>query len=233
MTYGFSPACDVYAENIQICNGVDRFDCFFKGKKLGAVQLAVPGRHNVLNAMACICVGLNFSLDFGLIAESFLSFEGVNRRFQVKAKVDDILVVDDYGHHPTEIAATLATARSLERPRVLTVFQPHRYTRTKFLMNEFVSTLLAADHLILTDIYAASEPAIEGVTAQSLCERLTAAGHPDVTYVKKEEIPAHLLARVRSGDLVLTLGAGDITRIGEEFVLALTQKFATAGEKTL
>ena len=222
MTYGFSKRCDVYANEIKTQGCMTKFDCFLKGKRLGAIQLMVPGQHNVLNALACVCVGLNLGIDFSVIENCFVSYLGVHRRFQIKGRVNDISVVDDYGHHPTEIQATLQTAKSLEKKRIVTVFQPHRYTRTKLLFDEFVRSLLASDILIITDIYAASEPPLEGISSVALCDRIKQAGHTNCIYLKKESIPEHLLSITSPGDMVMTLGAGDIYLLGEKFLELLT-----------
>jgi len=228
MTYGFSPEFDVYAANLRDQGCTSKFDCYYHGKLLGTFQLVVPGRHNVLNAMACICVGLVFQVEGGVLAESLLAFQGVNRRFQIKGRVNDIMVVDDYGHHPTEIAATLQAARSLKKHQIITVFQPHRYTRTKFLMDEFVQVFADTEPLLITDIYAASEPPIDGVSAAAMCERLRAGGNARVEYVAKEQIVARLSELAHPGDMVLTLGAGDITKFGDEFLTALSQRQSAA-----
>lgn len=227
--YGLAETCDVHAQNIRMQGCTTKFDCFSGKNFLGAIQLIIPGQHNVLNALAAVCVGLALEIDFSVIAGSFLSFQGVNRRFQIKGRVSDVVVVDDYGHHPTEIAATLKTARSLDKKRVLTVFQPHRYSRTKFLMEEFVKVLASAENLIVTDIYAASEPPIDGITGEALCTRLEAAGHKNVRYVPRKEVLSAVLSDVQPEDLVLTLGAGDITRVSEELVAALEQRFSPTG----
>ena len=218
MTYGFSKDFDISADNVRTQGGLTRFDCFAKEQYLGAIKLLVPGRHNVLNALACVCIGRNLSLDFSVIEKCFMSYQGVHRRFQMKGRVKDVVVFDDYGHHPTEIQATLQTAKSLEQKRLVTVFQPHRYTRTKLLFDDFVKSLLASDVLIITDIYAASEPALEGVSSEALCACIKKEGHSDCVYLQKERIPEHLQRIIKPGDMVLTLGAGDVYSLGEKFL---------------
>lgn len=220
ITYGYSPENDVYVRNIELQGWSTQFECVARGKSLGVFTLAIPGRHNVLNALACIALGLELDIEMGVIQRSLREFKGVNRRFQIKGEVNDVLVVDDYGHHPTEIVATLLTAQSLKKKRVVTVFQPHRYTRTKFLMDDFVKSLSLSDYLVITDIYAASEPAMEGVSTEVLAQRLKEFGKCHFVYLKKEEIIPHLLTVVKPGDLVLTLGAGDVTRLSGDFVEA-------------
>lgn len=237
MTYGFNSSNDIFAQNIMMDGYATKFECVFKRKILGQICLNIPGRHNILNALACLSVGLMLSIDFDLISESLKGFSGVKRRFQVKADVDNILVIDDYGHHPTEITATLQAARSLKKQRVVCVFQPHRYTRTMYLMEEFVKSLSLSDYLIVTDIYAASEKPIEGVTSYVLYEKIRTSGHIPVVYLKKEEILDHLSEIIRPGDLIITLGAGDINRIADDFAATIKNKSMNSvepvGEKIL
>ncbi len=216
MTYGFLKKNHVVAENIHNQGYSSRFECIVNGKNSGTIQLPVPGRHNILNALACVCLGLKCSIDFSVIQNTLKSYRSVRRRFQRIGEKDDITVIDDYGHHPTEITAVLETARSLGKKRVVTVFQPHRYTRTKLLMDDFVKALSLSDYLIITDIYAAGESGIDGVSAQDLCERLKIL-ESRVVYLKKESIVEHLLKITRPGDLVLTLGAGNIHQIAGDF----------------
>ncbi|HOW34810.1 MAG TPA: UDP-N-acetylmuramate--L-alanine ligase [Candidatus Omnitrophota bacterium] len=223
-TYGFSKENDVVASHEKLNGRSLGFDCAYKGRNIGRFDLSIPGKHNILNALACICVSMQMGIDLEVIRESLREFKGVRRRFQLKTDVNDIMVIDDYGHHPTEIKATIETAKSLGRKRVVTVFQPHRYTRTKFLMEEFVKSLSASDCLVITDIYAASEEVIPGVTSEKLCELIRASGKPEVIYLKKERIIDYLLDNVRKGDLVLTLGAGDITRISDAFAQKLNDR---------
>jgi UDP-N-acetylmuramate--alanine ligase len=230
LTYGFSPVNELHTESMRFVNNEQcywEFDCVFKNKKLPQFQLTIPGQHNILNAMASIALGLKLSIDPEIIQKSLKSFAGVNRRFQRKGSFNDIMIVDDYGHHPTEITATLKAAHSIKKKRVITVFQPHRYSRTKFLMDDFVFALSQSDFLILTDIYAASEEPIEGITSQVLLDKIIKGGKKDAAYLKKEEIVEYLSKMVRPGDLVLTLGAGDIYRVGEE-LLPLLQKQTTS-----
>ena len=216
--YGTKKNDDFYASNVALNGYSTSFDCFLKRKNLGTIQLNVPGEHNVLNALACVAVGRKLGIDFAVIQKSLRSFGGVERRFQLKADIHDILVVDDYGHHPTEISSTLKTARSFGKKRLITVFQPHRYSRTKYLWKEFAQSLSLSDYLILTDIYAASEKPIKGVTTEELFHEMKAAKKMKVVYLNKERISWHLLDMVRPGDLVIFLGAGDITHAGEDFV---------------
>jgi UDP-N-acetylmuramate--alanine ligase len=183
----------------------------------------MPGPHNVLNALACIAVALELDVPFNAIQEGFATFSGVGRRFTVKGEPKGIMVVDDYGHHPVEIRATLAAAREgWPERRIVAAFQPHRYTRTHELFNEFVTAFYDADVLVLTDVYAAGEQPIEGATAERLAEEVRRHGQKDVTWIANRElIPGHLAGIVREGDIVITLGAGNIWQQGESLVRLL------------
>lgn len=221
LTYGLSPEDDIHAEGIRENKGPEYFLMFegwTPGRLLGEFKLRLPGRHNILNAMACIGVGLQLGIPVPVIQKSLESFQGVKRRFQIKGRSQGVMVVDDYGHHPTEIRATLAAALSLKEQRLITVFQPHRYTRTMYLMEEFVSALSLSDEVIITDIYAASEKPIDGVSAPVLSEKLKATGKKTVQYLPKDAIVTHLKTMARPGDMILTLGAGDVFRVGEELL---------------
>lgn len=219
--YGLSSQSHVYAQRIEHKELSSSFDCYGLGKKLGEVKLQVPGRHNVLNALACVTLGLNMEIPFVTIKRSLFEFRGVKRRFQIKGEENDILVVDDYGHHPTEIQATLQAAKTLNKRRLIAVFQPHRYSRLKFLWKEFAQSLLVCDHVIITDVYAASEKPLEGITSQKFQEYMGGVNYPHAVYLKKEDILSYLLDFAKPGDLVLTLGAGDVTKISDELVLEL------------
>ena len=181
------------------------------GVDLGALHLRVPGQHNVLNALATVAVGLEVGLPFVRIAGALEEFRGAERRFQLRGEERGVMVVDDYGHHPTEIAAVISAARAGINRRVVVVFQPHRYTRTQQLMNEFGSALAMADEIVLTDIYSAGEAPIEGVTLDALASTVRAAARCEVHLVRAvEDVPAAVARIAQSGDLVLTLGAGSI-----------------------
>jgi UDP-N-acetylmuramate--alanine ligase len=221
ITYGMTAQADIAATQVEVMH--DRFgsafNVKFRGQDLGRVQLNVPGMHNVSNALAAIAVGLDLELSFEIIASALETFRGAERRFQVKGiRSENILVVDDYGHHPTEIRATLAAAKSSGR-RIVTLFQPHRYTRTAALREEFARSFYDADVVLLTDIYAASEEPIEGITAQALADDIERFGHRNVRYIGTVEQGAQAIADVvHPNDLVLTLGAGSVWKAGEEFL---------------
>jgi len=183
---------------------------------LGQLRLRVPGRHNLLNALGAVAVGLEANVPFDRIAAALEEFRGADRRFQLRGEARGVLVVDDYGHHPTEIAAVIAAARAGINRRVVVVFQPHRYSRTSQLLPEFGASLSAADEVVLTDIYAAGEDPIPGVTVESVAEAIRAAGRCPVHVVKDlPALPAAVASRARSGDLVITLGAGSIGTIAD------------------
>jgi UDP-N-acetylmuramate--alanine ligase len=190
---------------------------------LGECSLGVPGRHNVLNALAAVAVGLDLEIPFVTIAKALAAFTGVQRRFQVRGRAGGVIVVDDYGHHPAEIRATLAAAKAGFDARVVTVFQPHRYTRTYHLRQEFLTAFNQTDVLLVMDVYPAGEAPIAGVSAAGLVEGIRAHGHRDVTYVggDKARVVDHLMQITRPGDLVLTLGAGDVGQVGPELLLRL------------
>jgi UDP-N-acetylmuramate--alanine ligase len=189
--------------------------------ELGRLALAVPGRHNLLNALAAVAVGMELGLTFDRIAAGLEQFRGAERRFEVRGEPGGVLVVDDYGHHPTEIAAVLNAAKSLNR-RIVVAFQPHRYTRTASLMNEFGPALSAADHVLLTDIYAAGEDPIPGVTLDALAARVREATAAPVDVVPRlDDLAAAIVNAARPGDVVITLGAGSIGSVPEKLVPAL------------
>jgi UDP-N-acetylmuramate--alanine ligase len=192
-----------------------RFQVTYKEKDLGEFTLRVPGTHNVLNATASIAVGIALDIPTQQIRSALEGFRGVDRRFQFKGVAADVSVIDDYGHHPTEIRATLAAARQCGFRRVHVIFQPHRFTRTRDLMDEFSTAFADADTVLLLDIYPASEKPIEGVTAEALAIRIARAGKPGVAYASSfAEAVASVAALARPGDMVLTLGAGSVSQLG-------------------
>ncbi len=195
--------------------------------ELGELRLQVPGRHNLLNALAAVAAGLEVGVPFDTIAAALGEFQGAERRFQRLGEEDGIMVVDDYGHHPTEIAAVIAAARAGIDRRVIVVFQPHRYSRTSQLLREFGSALSAADEVVLTDIYAAGEPPIPGVTLEALATVVRAAARGGVRVVAAlEDLPAAVATMARPGDLVITLGAGSIGGVGERILEAIRHRRA-------
>lgn len=216
ITYGVSAQADMQASDIGCGHFASDFSMRYRGADLGRFHLRIPGRHNVLNAMAAACVAIELEVKPDAIREALALFSGVERRFQVRGKERGVTVVDDYGHHPTEIRATLDGARLCGFRRIHVLFQPHRYTRTAHLMDDFAHAFHQADSVFVMDIYAASEQPIEGVTAEALVERMRQFGHRSVEYVGT---PARgvdaLYGVVRDGDMALTLGAGNVWQAGE------------------
>ncbi len=225
VTYGMRGHAELAASDVQIQREIfgSEFTVKRRGETLGRIKLNVPGEHNVLNALAAVAVGFELELNFEQIAEGLEAFAGAGRRFEIKGLIEaqNILVVDDYGHHPTEIRATLAAAKTAGR-RIVTLFQPHRYTRTHALHEEFARSFYDADVVLLTDIYAASEDPIPGVTAEALAAETAKFGHRNVRWIGAVEQGAAALKEVvQPGDLVLTLGAGSVYKQGEEFLSSL------------
>jgi UDP-N-acetylmuramate--alanine ligase len=221
ITYGTSAQADLLISEIQLEGLASSFRLTYRGQDLGLFALhGPPGLHNVRNAAAAAAVGLYLDVSPEHIREGLSAFTGVGRRFEVKAVVGGITLIDDYGHHPAEIRATLEAARGYKR--LLVLFQPHRYTRTKYLWDDFCHAFNRADLLILADIYAASEAPISGVTSEALAAAICAAGHTQVLYrsTLQEGIDA-LLAAARPGDAILTIGAGNIGRAADELALLI------------
>jgi len=230
ITYGLSAQADISGHDIQFDQSFGSSFTVLSGiDVLGRVTLRVPGKHNVYNSLAAIAVGLELDVPFDTIAHALAEFGGADRRFQFKGEEKGITVVDDYGHHPTEIKATLSAARiGAPNRRIVVLFQPHRYTRTNDLIDEFASAFNNADMLLVTDIYAASENPIEGVNAEVLTGRIKSYGHKNAEYVGGLEGAAEILRdSVREGDLVITLGAGSVHRVGDQ-LLALLREDAAA-----
>ncbi|HEX4824645.1 MAG TPA: UDP-N-acetylmuramate--L-alanine ligase [Candidatus Polarisedimenticolaceae bacterium] len=216
VTYGLSSDADLTADHVTFDGFGATFTARQRRDKLGSVRLKVPGRHSVANALAAIAVGLELDVPFSKIAKALRRFRAVDRRFQLKGEAFGARVVDDYGHHPTEIEATLAAARDGFGARTVVVFQPHRYTRTRALLEEFGRAFALADRVVVTEIYAAGEPAIEGVDGRSVAEAIARSGHRDVTFAERlAEVPKIVRAAIQPGDLVLTLGAGDVWKVGD------------------
>ena len=231
ITYGMSAQADISAHEITYDQSFGSSFTVWRGiDVLGRVNLRVPGKHNVYNSLGAIAVGLELDVPFEKIAEALGEFTGADRRFQFKGDEKGITVVDDYGHHPTEIKATLSAARiGAPNRRIVVLFQPHRYTRTNDLMDEFASAFNNADVLLVTDIYAASEIPIEGVNAEILTGRIKSYGHKNAEYIGDLGGSAEKLADiVREGDLVITLGAGSVHRAGDQLLGLLRDGHAMA-----
>jgi UDP-N-acetylmuramate--alanine ligase len=219
VTYGIKSSADLTASQIEFEDFGSACLIQYRDNTLGSLRLQIPGEHGILNALSAIATGLELDIPFETIATALRSFQNADRRFQVKGSKNDILVVDDYGHHPTEIVATLKAARNACGRRIVTVFQPHRYTRVQALEADFAQSFHDADLVVVAPIYAAGEKAIPGVTAEKLVERIRELGHGDACYAPDfASIGKILKQRLRRGDLLLTLGAGDVWKVGEEFL---------------
>jgi UDP-N-acetylmuramate--alanine ligase len=217
ISYGLSDDAEVRATDRRLADGRTRFTVSHRGEPLGEVALAVPGDHNIRNALAAVCVGLELAIPFDRIREGLEEFSGIGRRMEIRSDADDILVIDDYAHHPTEIAATLAAVRGWQAGRrLVAVFQPHRYSRTRDLGAEFGAPLALADRIVVTAIYPAGEKPIEGVTSATIVGAARAAGASAVSAVDTWEDAVDLiLPETRPGDVVMTLGAGDVWKAGD------------------
>jgi UDP-N-acetylmuramate--alanine ligase len=231
MTYGRRDDSDFHISNVR-CDGMregsfvlSRFVVTYRGRELGEFHLRVPGEHNVLNATAAIAVGIGLDLPVEAIRQGLEQFNGVDRRFQLKGRADGVTVIDDYGHHPTEIRATLAAARQCRFRRIHVIFQPHRYTRTQLLLEEFATAFRGADSVVVLDIYAASEHPIPGVTAEVLARRISEAGGPKAVYLKSfSDAVTATLETAQPGEMVLTLGAGNVSQLGPQLLEALESR---------
>jgi UDP-N-acetylmuramate--alanine ligase len=220
VTYGLSPQASVSAHDLEIGPTGSTYTASLGGESLGEVSLSVPGTHNVTNSLAAVAVGLDLEVSFEAVQSGLASFTGVDRRFQERGEAGGVLVIDDYGHHPTEIQVTLETLRRRAgQRRTVVLFQPHRFSRTRALWDEFCRVFHQADRLLLTDIYPASEEAVPGVDAERLARAIAEKGHRDVAYAGDLSAATERLGReVHDGDVVLTLGAGSVWTAGEELL---------------
>jgi len=232
VTYGSSHTADYRLEGVALDGFSTRFQAFRREEPLGEFTVRMVGAHNALNALAVIAVAEEMEIPLPVVRTALADFAGVQRRFTVRGEAAGVMVVDDYGHHPAEVIATLAGARRAFQRRLVVVFQPHRYTRTRDLLSEFATAFNDADLLVVLGIYAASEEPIPGVSGEALAQAIRSHGHRDVTFVERRaDAAAALLPRLREGDLVLTLGAGDVTQVGPELLqlLAPAQQGGRAG----
>ena len=229
ITYGTSSQADLVISDIKLEGLGSEFRLTYKGDDLGLFKLLhPPGIHNVRNAAAAAAVALYLNVAADLIREGLEKFTGVSRRFDIKGVVNDVVVIDDYGHHPVEIRATLEAARGCKFNRLLVLFQPHRYSRTQHLWNDFSRAFNQADILVLTDIYAASEAPIPGITGEALAAAIREAGHKNVHFFRSmQESIEYLLKEARPGDAVMTIGAGNISRASGELMLLLGSEHPT------
>jgi UDP-N-acetylmuramate--alanine ligase len=222
VTYGFASQADLVAWDARSEGQGMRFSVRRRDETLGEVMLALPGRHNVQNALATLAVALELEVPFPLAAEALASFGGIERRFERKGSARSVTLVDDYAHHPAEIRATLEAAREIHDGRIVVAFQPHRYTRTRDLWDDFTAAFNHADVLLVTEIYAAGEPKLPGIETTQLVDAIRAHGHRDVHFVRDlDELPQRVASITRPGDLLVTLGAGNISTAGQRILAAL------------
>lgn len=222
VTFGLNPRADVYPEHILLKGLESEFDCVYNGKPISHFSLKLGGEHNISNALSVIALGLSLGIDIKFIKDALCSYQGSARRLEVKFQDDDYTIIDDYAHHPSEIKATLKAAGNLKPQRVIAIFQPHRFSRTKFLFNEFIKSFNAADCLIVTEIYPAGEEPVDGINGSSLSRGMKEYyKDKEVIFCPKEEIISRVYKIARPGDLIITLGAGDISRLSDE----LAEKF--------
>jgi UDP-N-acetylmuramate--alanine ligase len=227
ITYGLNGQADLQAVDLVHRKNTTRFLVVHEGKDLGPITLQIPGKHNVQNALAAVAVGLELGIPFARVKAGIEKFTGVFRRWEVKAEIGSITVIDDYAHHPTEIRATLSGAKAGWRRRVVCVFQPHLYSRTRDFYEEFGRSFFNADVLVVTDVYPAREEPIQGIHGELIANAAKQFGHKQVHYVSdKTRVPAFLLEIAREGDMIITVGAGDIWRFGEQFISQLKARQA-------
>jgi UDP-N-acetylmuramate--alanine ligase len=220
ITYGLSSQADYTARYISIEGLKTYFNVFYQGKDLGRIRSGALGKHNVLNTLAAVAVGMELDLNFEIIANSLLKFEGVQRRFEIVKESNDFILIDDYGHHPAEIKACLKTVKEVwPTRRLVVIFQPHRYSRTKSLMKEFWSAFNDTDHLFIVDIYSAGESPIDKIHASAIVEGALKYGHKNAKYIKNQnDLNEKLCTLVKYGDVLMTLGAGDVWKLGRNFL---------------
>ncbi|AFM27330.1 UDP-N-acetylmuramate--L-alanine ligase [Desulfomonile tiedjei] len=225
ITYGLSTQANFHARRPVFESGVTSFEVYKEHTRLGEIRLPMPGIHNLVDSLAAVTVADLFDVPFACTQEALESFPGVQRRFTVRGKADGITIIDDYGHHPTEIRAVLQAARQIAPSRIAVLFQPHRYTRTQALFQDFLTCFHDADLLYVMDIYPASEKPIEGVTGWALSQGIHSRGHKTVRFLPdRQAIPAEVAKDLKPGDMLITLGAGDVTRIGPEILEELRKR---------
>jgi len=223
--FGLKTEADIYPKRIEFDGLTSKFDCFYKNRFIGRFGLNLGGEHNISNALPVIALGLELNIEAKVIKKALHDYKGAKRRLEIKFRDKNYLVIDDYAHHPTEIKATLAALKNIESNRLIAVFQPHRYSRTKLLLEEFGTSFGLADYVIVTDIYAASEPQLEGIDGERLYRTIKEhTKNKEIHFLPKEEISAHILKIIKPKDLVVTLGAGDIVKVSDELAEELKRK---------
>jgi len=226
ITYGFSDKAEIKAHGVSVAGFETRFNVSKDGVELGRITLNLPGKHNVLNALASVAVGMELGMSFDEVAHGLSEFKGIDRRLELKGEGKGVSVYDDYGHHPEEIRVTLeALKQSFPSSRLIVVFQPHRYSRTKLLMDEFADALSKSDILFILDIFPAGEKPIEGVNSSILRDKVARGGHKNSHHVSgSSQIVKSIKEVIESGDIVLTLGAGNVWKIAEELAEEITEE---------
>ena len=235
MTYGTVPHATYRARNVRHKELSSTFIAWKKADELGEITIPMPGMYNVQNALAVLAVADFLGVPFAKISESLARFDGIQRRFTLRGEVGGVTIIDDFGHHPTEVRATLAGARAgFGGRRIVAVFQPHRYSRTQDQFHEFARSFYDADKVVISDVFSAGETPIQGATSDALVDAVTNSGHKDVTYVaKREDVAPFLEEHLRAGDIVITLGAGDIQLSCNELIELLEKTRGQAKNKNL
>ena len=224
ITYGTSNAAMYYCGDIQYNNNQSLFNVYFKKELMGSIALSAPGTHNVKNALAAVAVADQLNIPFNKIKNALEKFEGVERRFEIKSEIKGIMVVDDYAHHPTEVRATISAAKNGWDKRVIAVFQPHLYSRTRDFYKEFAEALNKSDVVFVTDIYPAREKPIAGISGKLISNEIEKLKHDYVFYIEnKNNLPKEIEKILKPNDMVITIGAGDIWKIGNEIIKSLTK----------
>jgi UDP-N-acetylmuramate--alanine ligase len=222
ITYSMDKNADIMADNISFLKNKCNFRVYHKNSTLGEIELCIPGRHNISNALATVAVATELGIPFSRIKKALSAFTGVERRFEIKGIIKNIMIIDDYAHHPTEIASTINGIRNGWRNRIIAIFQPHLYSRTRDFYKEFADSLAKADLVIITDIYAAREKPVEGITGEIIASYAAKTYQNKMNYIKDmETVSSFLLTILKPGDIVITMGAGDIWKVSDELVKKL------------
>ena len=223
--FGLKNNADIIAKNIQLQGLSSEFDCFYRDKFIHRFQLALGGRHNISNALSVVALGIELGIDLKIINNALARYKGAHRRLEIKFKDNAITLIDDYAHHPTEIRATLEAAKNLNPKRLIAIFQPHRFSRTKLLLDEFGASFCASDFVIITDIYPANEAPIEGITGMRVYDKIKElTPERRAKFLPKAEILENILKIIQPGDLIITLGAGDIVKLSDALAEKLKKR---------
>jgi UDP-N-acetylmuramate--alanine ligase len=235
VTYGLAPQADYRARNVRFDGMHSKYIAWRRAEELGEISIPLPGNHNVLNSLAVLAICDYLEVPMEVVAKALSEFDGIQRRFTIRGEIGGVTIIDDFGHHPTEVRATLQAARAgYAGQRIIAAFQPHRYSRTRDQFHEFARSFYDADKVFISDVFAAGEAPIEGATSDSLVQAIRSSGHNDVTHVPaREDLATEIAGLVRPGDIVITLGAGDVQLTCNELIAALEAKGAVAKVKNL